>query len=120
VQIRDLEARVEQLTHQSKRDAQQLSQAQQELEQRRRDNEELRNKPICLPSDLPLPHHTDGPKIIALCLNLCKEIEFRPTETAIKILFNRLGMQDRVPSWDSIRSWACRAGVEPPSRNFPT
>jgi len=110
-QIRELNARVEQLTNQSKRDAQLLSQTQQELEQQRRDNEELRNKPIRLPSDLPLPHHTYGPKMIAMCLNLCKEIGFRPTETAITILFQGLGIRDRVPSWDSIRSWACRAGV---------
>jgi len=101
-QIRELNARVEQLTNQSKRDAQLLSQTQQELEQQRRDNEELRNKPIRLPSDLPLPHHTYGPKMIAMCLNLCKEIGFRPTETAIR---------------SSFRGWESGTGFRPGIRS---
>ena len=49
--------------------------------------------------------------MISLCLNLCKQIGFRPTETALKIIFDWLAITAKVPSFDSIRVWACRAGI---------
>lgn len=49
--------------------------------------------------------------MISLCLNLAKAIGFRPTETALKIVFDWLGIDAKVPSFDSIRSWSCRAGI---------
>jgi hypothetical protein len=44
-------------------------------------------------------------------LNLAKEIGFRPTETALKIVFDWLGIDATVPSFDSIRVRSCRVGV---------
>jgi len=49
--------------------------------------------------------------MIALCLNLAKEIGFRPTETALRIVFDWLGIDATVPSFDSIRVWSCRVGI---------
>ena len=49
--------------------------------------------------------------MISLCLNLAKELGFRPTETALTIVFDWLGIQTKVPSFDSIRVWSCRAGI---------
>jgi len=66
---------------------------------------------MTLASDLPLPHHSYGPKMISLCLNLAKEIGFRPTETALKVVFAWLGVDAKVPSFDSIRVWSCRVGI---------
>jgi len=48
---------------------------------------------------------------MSLCLNLAKEIGFRPTETALKIVFGWLGIDATVPSFDSIRVWSCRVGI---------
>jgi len=73
--------------------------------------QQLTQQPIPWPSDLPLPHHSFGPKMIALCLNLCKAIGFRPTEAALKIIFECLGIETKIPSWSSMRIWACRVGV---------
>jgi len=101
----------EQLQRELQRTQQQLDQTQQLLLQQQRQNEELRRQPITLPSDLPLPHHSFGPKMISLCLNLAKQIGFRPTETALKVVFDWLEIQAKVPSFHSIRSWACRAGI---------
>jgi hypothetical protein len=89
----------------------QLDQTQQLLWEQEQQNEELRQQPITLPSDMPLPHHSYGPKMISLCLNLCKEIGFRPSETALKIVFNWLGVDAKIPSFDSIRVWSCRVGI---------
>jgi hypothetical protein len=88
-----------------------LDQTRQLLRQQRQQNEELRQRPITLPSDLPLPHHSYGPKMMSLCLNLAKEIGFRPTETALKIVCDWLGIDATVPSFDSIRVWSCRVGI---------
>ena len=86
-------------------------QTQQRLHQQQQEIETLRRQPIKLPSDLPLPHHTHGPKMISLCLNLCKEVGFRPAKTMLCIVFDWLGIEASIPSFDAIRVWACRAGV---------
>ncbi len=49
--------------------------------------------------------------MISLCLNLAKEIGFRPTETALRIIFDWLRIDAKVPSFDSIRVWSCRTGI---------
>lgn len=106
-----LQLQNDQLLHELKQANIQLDQVQQQLHQEQQENEKLRQQPLFLPSDLPLPYHTYGPKMISLCLNLSRELGFRPTENSIKIIFEWLGIKAKVPSWDSIRSWACRVGV---------
>ncbi len=108
---RELRLQNEQLRQESEETKKQLEQTQQLLQQEQQANAELRRQPITLPSDLALPNHTFGPKIISLCLNLCKEIGFRPAATALKIVFDWLGIDARIPSFDSIRVWSCRVGI---------
>jgi hypothetical protein len=72
---------------------------------------ELQQKPIRVPAELPLPNHSYGPGLMALCLNLAKKIGFRAASTALRIVFDHLGIEDNVPHHDSIRSWMCRAGI---------
>jgi multidrug efflux pump subunit AcrA (membrane-fusion protein) len=103
---RELRLRNEQLSQDSQETKQQLEQARQLLQQQQQANEELRQRPITLPSDLALPNHTYGPKMISLCLNLCKEIGFRPTATALKIVFHWLGLDVKIPSFESMRVWS--------------
>ena len=110
-QTRELKLQNEQLTAKLQKAKKQLAQTDQLLRQQRQENEALRQQPITLPSDLPLPHHSYGPKMISLCLNLCKHVGFRPAATALKIVFDWLGINAKVPSWDSMRCWSCRVGV---------
>jgi len=110
-QNRELKAHSEQLSEKLRQAEKRLEQAQQQIQQQQQEIEELRRQPIKLPSDLPLPHHTYGPKMISLCLNLCKTIGFRPAETALHTIFDSLEIEADIPSFDSIRVWACRAGV---------
>lgn len=49
--------------------------------------------------------------MMSLCLNLAKEIGFRPTETSLGIVFKWLGIDVKIPSFDSIRVWSCRVGI---------
>jgi len=108
---RELRADIERLRQELRQVKNQLDHTQQLLVQQQRENEELRKQPNTLPCDLPLPHHSYGPKMISVCLNLAKEIGFRPTETALKILFTWLNIDAKIPSHDSIRSWSCRVGI---------
>ena len=83
---RELRQRNEQLRQESQTTKKQLKQTKQLLQQQA--NEEPRQQSVRLPSDLALPNHTFGPKMISLCLKLCKEIGFRPAATGLKIVFD--------------------------------
>ena len=109
--IEQLQSRIEQRDKALAECRRELEEARGELEVVKLDCQALQDKPIQLPSDLPLPHHSFGPKLIALCLNLSKVLGFRPTETALTMIFEFLQITDKVPSSDAIRIWACRAGV---------
>ena len=102
-QTRGLRLRNEQLSEELREAKKQLDQTQRLLRQQRQENEALRGQPVRLPSDLPLPHHCYGPKMISLCLNLCKQVGFRPAATALAIVFDWLGIDAKVPSWDGHR-----------------
>lgn len=108
---RESKSRNEQLAKELRNAKEQQSMILQQLRQQQQENETLRKHPIRLPSDLPLPHHSYGPKMISLCLNLCKQIGFRRAETALKIVFEWLGIDAQIPSWDSMRLWSCRVGI---------
>lgn len=101
----------QQLTKQLAAAKEQAVQDQQMLDLERRENQQLRNRPIRLPSERVVPGHQFGPKMICLCMKLVQKIGFRPSEAALQIVFEFLGIEDQVPSHDSMRTWACRIGV---------
>ena len=101
----------EQLAQQLQTAQQKLDQAQQLLLKEQQENELFRQQSVRLSTDLPLPHHSFGPKMISLCLNLSNQIGFRPTAAALRLVFDWLGLNASVPSHDSIRAWSMRAGV---------
>jgi hypothetical protein len=55
---------------------------------------------------------------MALCLNLAKRIGFRAASTALRIVFDHLGIEDDVPHHGSIRIWMCRAGIAEMKKSF--
>lgn len=107
-QVRELKFQNQKLIKELRESEKQRFQTQQLLSQ---ESTEPSRQRFTIPSDIPLLHHTYGPRMIALCLNLCKHIGFRPASTAIKMVFDWLDVDAKVPSWDSIRTWACRVGV---------
>jgi hypothetical protein len=110
-QVRDLHRENQQLAEQLRQTQARLEQTLQQLQQHEEFDRQRREQPRQLPNDLPLKHHSYGPKMIALCMNLCRHIGFRPTETALRIIFEWLGVEADVPSWSAIRTWSCRLGV---------
>jgi hypothetical protein len=110
-QNRELRLQNQRLAEELRESEKRRDQSQQMLLQQQQENAELRQQPIRLPMDLPLPHHTFSSSMISLCLNLCKHVGFRPAETALKIVFDWLRIDDKVPSFHSMRLWSCRAGI---------
>lgn len=95
-----------------------LKTAREEVEQQaelcrkyQKENQELREQPIRLPADLPPRNHEYGAGLIALCLNLGKRIGCRPASAALKIVFEYLHIETKIPNHGSIRSWLRRAGI---------
>ena len=110
-QVEELRQENEQLRRELRESEERHQQTQQLLIQHLQENEQLRQQPITLPTDLPLPNHTYGPRMMALCMNLSKHIGLRPTETALQIVFKWLGIDAKIPSFSSTRIWMCRAGT---------
>ena len=84
---------------------QQLRQAQHEILS-------LRSQPCRLPDDPPLPHHTYGPKLMSLCINLAKAFGLRASQNAlVEVAFDFFEIKQAVPCWTTIRGWTMRVGV---------
>jgi hypothetical protein len=49
--------------------------------------------------------------MISLCVNLASTIGLRAAESALRIVFEAFGIQEKIPDWTSIRTWLCRFGV---------
>ena len=99
------------LTKQIAAAKEQTERDRQTLDLQRDENQQLKNQPVRLPPEMVIPGHQFGPKMICLCMKLVQKIGFRPSESALQIVFDFLGIQDKVPSHDSMRTWACRIGV---------
>jgi hypothetical protein len=88
-----------------------LAQKRLDIAQHRAENQRLRQQPPVLPHDPPLPHHEFGPQMISLCVNLARRIGLRPTVDCLLIVFDWLGVTERVPEWTTVRTWLMRVGV---------
>lgn len=95
-----------------------LREAHAEIQSLCEQQRQCRNRVPTLRGDLPLPGHQYGAATIALCLNLARRIGFRPAVSALQIVFEAFGIISKIPTAETIRTWACRAGVavlgEPP------
>jgi len=100
-----------QLEREQKRAREELSEAKREIEKLKAENARLRNQPPKLPDDPPLPHHSYGAKMISLCTNLARTVGLRRAVAALRLFFEWLGVESKVPDWTTIRSWLCRLGV---------
>lgn len=89
----------------------QLQERTERIEELEQELGELRDQPIVLPHDPKLRHHCYGSKMISMCCNLAKTIGFRPAENALKIFWEHLGLETKVPTHETMRTWLQRVGV---------
>lgn len=98
--------------------------AQARLEQLEQENGHLHEQVSALeaqlaqprPTRLPLgeapPGQQYGAGMIALCVNLSRQIGLRPVERALRTVFKWLGVEVQIPTYQSIRLWMQRLGLD--------
>jgi hypothetical protein len=64
-----------------------------------------------LPDDPPVARHGYGARLIALCVNVARQVGLRATPAVLTTVFQWLGLAPRLPHWTSIRGWLQRLGV---------
>lgn len=107
----NLKSHCDQPEHQQQHARQTIDTLTQQLRQAQQEIQSLRSQPCRLPDDPPLPHHTYGPKLMSLCINLAKAVGLRASQNALKIFFDFFEIKEAVPCWTTIRGWTIRVGV---------
>ena len=109
--IEDLQRNEEQLCRVIARQDHELAELRGQRAQLRIENQQLRQRPVVLPEDPPLPLHQFGARMISLCVNLARVIGLRPSVACLEIVFEWLGVTVKLPDWTSVRTWLMRVGV---------
>lgn len=60
----------------------------------------------------PLAGHEYSADMIELCVNLARVIGFRPTVRALRIFFQWQGVERKIPTYQTIRLWMQRLGLD--------
>ena len=102
--LRESRSRERQLEKQLDAQANRMVALEQELA-------ELRSQSVRLPYDPKLPHHSFGARMISMCCNLARSVGFRGAERALNIFWQFLGLETKLPVFETIRTWLMRLGV---------
>ena len=107
-QIRDLqsEGARERQSHQAI-----LDELREQHRQWEHDWRVLGESTLRLPKDPPLGTHGYGARMISLCVNVAQKVGLRGTQAVLRILFEWLGLEQKIPDWTTIRNWMQRLGV---------
>ncbi|MCA9212012.1 MAG: hypothetical protein KDB27_03025 [Planctomycetales bacterium] len=118
---RNLAAEVEQLNAeiaQLKRCNEELQQEQRRLQDQaealrevQEENESLKQKPISLPADLAPKGHSFGAKMIAMLIEVAKRVGFASASKVVRLVFDFLNIEAKLPTGEAIRTWARRIGI---------
>lgn len=107
-QIRDQESERKRERQSQQAVVDELREQQRQWEQDRRVLERFAPR---LPKDPPLGRHGYGERMISLCVNVAQKVGLRAAEVVLRIVFEWLGLEQKIPDWTSIRGWMQRVGV---------
>jgi hypothetical protein len=68
-------------------------------------------QPIRLPDDPPAPGQQYGASLMALSINLAREVGLRKSVRAMKTFFKWLRVKPSIPSYQAVRTWMQRLGL---------
>jgi len=71
-----------------------------------------RPRPVELPLGEPPPGMQYGAGLIELCVNLARELGLRPVTRALAVFFQWLGVEVSIPTYQAIRTWMQRTGLD--------
>lgn len=69
-------------------------------------------KPVTLPLGMVPPGHQYGLGLIVLCINLARVVGLRATSQVLHVLFEWLGAEVAIPTYQTIRLWMLRVGLD--------
>ena len=88
-----------------------LDELREQRRQWEQDRRVLEESPPRLPDDPPLGTHGYGPRMISLCVNVAQKAGLRGTQAVLRIVFEWLDLDQKIPDWTTIRGWMQRVGV---------
>ena len=97
------EARIEQLAQENDRLRERIAELEAQLAQ---------PQPLELPLGEAPPGQQYGAGMIALCVNLAREIGLRPVIHALRVFADWLQVEIAIPTYQSIRGWMQRIGLD--------
>lgn len=80
---------------------------------------EERSKRIQLPEDPPAPGQHYGASMMTLSINLARDVGLRKSTRAMKIFFKWLGVKREIPTYQTVRGWMQRIGLDRMQRAKP-
>ena len=89
----------------------QLRQLQRQVRQLVAQKNITRGTQIDLPADPPIGTHGYGARMVCLAVELAQAVGFRGAERVLRIVFDWLGVEQKLPSFSTIRHWIQRLGV---------
>jgi hypothetical protein len=69
------------------------------------------DKQLCLPADPPVGTHGYGARMVCLSVALAQAVGFRGAERVLRIVFEWLGIEQKLPNYSTIRVWFQRVGL---------
>jgi hypothetical protein len=67
---------------------------------------------VQLPEDPPAPDQHYGAAMMTLSINLAREVGLRKSIRAMEVLFDWLGVKRNIPSYQAVRVWMQRVGLD--------
>lgn len=109
-EIKRVQSRLDEQSRRRERERQSLKAWKQrvaELEKRL----DQAKQTINLPPDPPVGTHGYGARMVSLAVNLARKVGLRGAERVLRVIFQWLGIEQRVPSRTTIRNWLQRLGI---------
>jgi hypothetical protein len=88
-----------------------LDELREQTRQWEHDRRVLDESAVRLPDDPPLGTHGYGARMVSLCVNVAQKVGLRGAQAVLRIVFEWLGVEQKIPDWTSIRNWMQRLGV---------
>jgi hypothetical protein len=66
---------------------------------------------VRLPEDPPVAGQHYGPRLIALSVNLARKVGLRKSVAAMNVIFKWLDVEQEIPTYQSVRGWMQRLGL---------
>ena len=116
---RDLKRRLDEAQRLLIRRAAELERQREEIRELKRQTQRLETEKRIqsqatspsLPDDPPIGTHGYGPRMVGVAVNLARAVGLRGTQQSLEIVFDWLGVEQKIPHFTTIRNWLQRVGV---------